>query len=229
MNREDDESPGQGMGRLLALSDGVFAFAITLLVVNLNVASGQSLDEVLRHIGFRAWAAALSFAIIGRYWLIHRKMFARIAHQDELLAVLNLVFLAAIVAMPFATELLAVPGERAVQVIVYASTIGAAGLTGTVIWAYAWTRERLVDPRLSAAADAPAVFASGLGGLVTMAICLVSIAVAAADPRAGELIWIAFLVPNRWTSRWLRPLGGWLLAISKRLHSRRLPQPGTAD
>jgi uncharacterized membrane protein len=221
MIREDDESPGQGMGRLLALSDGVFAFAITLLAVNLNVSVGESLTVLMRHLGFRAWAAALSFAIIGRFWTIHRRMFARIRHQDELLVVLNLVFLATIVAMPFATELLAIPGQKPIQIIIYASTIGSAALLGTVIWAYACTRPQMVNPQLFADPDGQTVIATGLSGLVTVAICLVSIVVAVAYPGVGELVWIAFLIPNRFSVALMRPVVRGLLSAKERLNSPR--------
>jgi len=218
--REDDEDPGQGTSRLLALSDGVFAVAITLLVFNLGVAPGQPLSDGLAHFGDRAWAAALSFAVIGRYWLIHRRIFARVRRHDDRLLVLNLVFLAAVVAMPFATELLAHPGRRPVQVITYAGLVGVAALLATAIWCYAFAA-RLTGDRLPAPRTA-AVIASGLpGGLVTALVCSVSVAVAGASPAAGELVWVALAVPSRWLAPRFLPLARRLAAADWRPRAQR--------
>lgn len=231
-SREDDEAPGQGMGRLLALTDGVFAFAITLLVLSLSVVPGQPLQVVLPHLAPRVWEAALSFAVIGRFWMIHRRLFTRIRHHDEVLIGLNFAFLATIVAMPFATQLLAHPGCQPVQVMVYAATIGAAALLSSVLCAYAWTKGRLVDPELPASPDGRAVLASGLRGLVAVVICVVSIALTAASPTAGELFWITFLLPNRWTIPWLRPVARRLLQADRRRpvpHDWLGSRPGNSD
>jgi hypothetical protein len=118
--------------------------------------------------------------------------------------------------MPFATQLLAHPGRQPIQVMVYSATIGAAALVSTALCTYAWTRSRLVDPRLSAFPDGLAALASGLGGLITVVICVVSIAIAPAYPTAGELIWLAFLLPNRWTIPWLHPVARRLLLTGQR-------------
>lgn len=218
---EADEVPGEGMGRLLTLSDGVFAIAITLLVLNLGVGSSQPLGTALGNLIPRLWAAGLSFVVIGRLWLNHRRIFAQIRRQDEMLLRLNLVFLAAIVAMPFATELLTHSGhEQPVQVMVYAGTLGAAALLGAVLWAYACAGGRLVDQRLVESPEGLAVVVSGLGGLPAAAVCLASIIVAAASPTAGEFVWIALAVPDRWSNPWLRRVAVWLVAARWRSAGR---------
>jgi uncharacterized membrane protein len=215
--REDDEDRGRDMSRLLALSDGVFAFALTLLVVNLSASPNQPLGVDLHNLGDRAWAAALSFAIIGRFWLIHRRMFARIRRSDEALARLNLAFLAAIVTMPFSAQLLAHPGRQPIQVIAYATTTGVAALLKTSLWGYAWIKDLLVKPRPGAFRGRPEAVAAGLTDLVTALLCLISVAVAPFSPFAGELIWVAFLIPNRCIIPWLRPVARRVLTISGRL------------
>jgi len=207
------------MGRLLTLSDGVFAVAITLLVFNLGVAPGRPLSAALVNLGDRAGAAALSFALIGRYW-IHRRIFARVRWHDDRLLVLNLVFLAAVVAMPSATELLAHPGDRPVQVMTYAGLVGIAALLATAIWCYAFAA-RLTGDRLPAP-EMAAVIASGLpGGLVTALVCSVSVAVAWASPAAGELVWLALAIPSRWLAPRLLPLGRRLAEADWRSRARR--------
>jgi uncharacterized membrane protein len=195
----------------------VFAFALTLLVVNLRASPDQPLGVDLRNLGDRAWAAALSFAIIGRFWLVHRRMFARIQPGDETLAKLNLAFLAAIVTIPFSAQLLAHPGRQPIQVIAYAVTTGAAALLKTSLWGYAWTRGLLVEPPPGALRGRAEAVAAGLTDLVTALLCLISVVVALFSPFAGELVWIAFLIPNSCIVPWLRPLARRLLTISGRL------------
>jgi uncharacterized membrane protein len=198
----------------------VFAVAITLLVFNLGVTPGRPLSTGLVHLGDRAWAAALSFALIGRYWMIHRRIFARLRRHDDRLLVLNLVFLAAVVAMPFATELLAHPGDRPVQVVTYAGLVGIAALLATAIWCYAFAA-RLTGDRPSAPETA-AVIASGLpGGVVTALVCSVSVAVAWASPAAGELAWVALAAPSRWLVPCFFPLARLLAAADWRPRARR--------
>jgi uncharacterized membrane protein len=214
---EADESLGGGMGRMLTLSDGIFAIAITLLVLNLGVDSSKPLGVALGSLIPRVWAAALSFAVIGRFWLIHRRMFTQIHRQDEMLLRLNLVFLAAIVAMPFATDLLTHPGQQPIQVMTYAATIGAAALLSAILWAYACVGGRLVDQRLMESPEGTAAVASGLRGLPAVAVCLVSVIVAAASPGAGEFVWIAFAVPGRWAVPWLRWVAARLISVRQRL------------
>jgi uncharacterized membrane protein len=184
------------------------------------VSPGQPLSAGLAHLGDRAWAAALSFALIGRYWMIHRRIFARVRRHDDRLLVLNLVFLAAVVAMPFATELLAHPGDRPIQVVTYAGLVGIAALLATAIWCYAFAA-RLTGDRLPAPETA-AVIASGLpGGLVTALVCSVSVAVAWASPAAGELVWVALAAPSRWLVPRFLPLAGRLAAADWRPRARR--------
>jgi uncharacterized membrane protein len=217
---EDDEGPGQGMSRLLALSDDVFAVAITLLVFNLGVAPGQPLAAGLAHFGDRAWAAALSFVLVGRFWMVHRRIFARVRLHDDRLLVLNLVFLAAIVTMPFATELLTHPGDRPVQVVTYAGLVGIAALLSTAIWCYAFAAH-LTGDRLPTSQTA-VVIASGLPGpLVTALVCLVSAAVAWVEPTAGELVWVALAVPSGWLAPRFLPLARRLAAADWRPRTRR--------
>jgi uncharacterized membrane protein len=189
---EDDEAPAEaGLGRLLAFSDGVFAIAITLLVLNLNVEGGETLGRALHGFGPKLWAAALSFAVIGRYWLAHHRTFSSIRRLDGGLLVLNLVFLATIVAMPFTTQLLADYGQEPVAVMAYAGSIGAAGTVLTILLAYAVAR-RLVASTLSTDVIAKRLVGTGFAA----AIFLGSIPVALVSPTAAELCWILVFWPG---------------------------------
>ncbi len=214
---QGDEKSGEGMGRLLALTDGVTAIAITLLVLNLTVNPAENLHLALRDQAPRFWGAALSFAVIGRYWLFHRSMFTRIERADELLAWLNLLFLAPIIAMPFSTELLTDYKDNSLSVMIYAGTVGAAALMGTVIWCYASIGGRLLHAGLMRSEDAPAIVANSLAGGTSAAVFfLISIPVALASPRAAELTWIGAAFPTRLLTPRLHGLAGRILSGGKK-------------
>jgi uncharacterized membrane protein len=96
-------------GRLEAFSDGVFAVAITLLVLNLHVPGPGhgSLAHQFAHL-WPAYAALLvSFFVIGVIWVHHHNVFKRVAIVDRPLMVLNLVLLLFVIVFPFPTATLA--------------------------------------------------------------------------------------------------------------------------
>ena len=97
---------GTDFRRIEAFSDGVIAIAITLLVLtflDVDIASKTSgeLQEVLLDLGPQLWAYALSFAVIGRFWLVHHRVLDVLARFDGVLVALNMVFLASVVLIPF--------------------------------------------------------------------------------------------------------------------------------
>lgn len=207
-----DEDPGQPLARLLTLSDGVFAIAITLLVLNLRVSATEPLSVSLRQLGRPLLGAALSFAVIGRVWLTHRWLFSWIRRQDEILLRLNLFFLAGVVAMPFATELLTHRGRMPIQTAAYGATVGATVLLSTIMWSYACAGARLVDLQLVSSPEGTSVVATGLVGLFTALPFFISIALAWINHTAAQLVWIGAALPSRSLIPRMEPLARWLLA-----------------
>jgi uncharacterized membrane protein len=117
--------------RIVAFSDGVFSIAITLLVLNLKIPQDLASGEV----GHALWeqreqffAYALSFAVIGRYWLVHHRFFSQVTAFDSRLIALNMLYLGWIVLIPFSSEVLGEHGGATAAVILY-----AANLTGVVL------------------------------------------------------------------------------------------------
>lgn len=96
------------LGRIVAFTDGVMAVAITLLVLNIDVPNvkrddlGAALVDLLPSLA----AYVFSFALVGRFWVVHHSLFERLRAFDATLMALNLLFLAAIALIPFATDLL---------------------------------------------------------------------------------------------------------------------------
>jgi hypothetical protein len=96
--------------RVLALSDGVFAIIMTLLVLDIRVphlAKGESLASALRGLGPSLTAFVISFIVAAMYWVGHRDLFGLVRRADRGLVWLNLVYLLPLCLMPFGAGLLA--------------------------------------------------------------------------------------------------------------------------
>ena len=137
--------------RVLFFTDAVFAIAITLLVVDLrvpaaveNLVARRELHEAIPSIiGF-----AISFAVIGIFWVGHHSLFRYIKAFDRRLILLNLLFLGVIAFLPYPTQLLSVTStKQTAAVVFYAACAGVAGLAEAAVWAYGtWPRAGLGPP-----------------------------------------------------------------------------------
>jgi uncharacterized membrane protein len=128
--REENEVE---FSRIVAFSDGVFAIAITLLVLNLDVPDnlhGADLTDALWDQRHNLAAYALSFAVIGRFWVVHHRLFGEIVAFDGKLIALNLFYLAWIVLIPFSSQVLGDHGGDTAALVVYAANMGAVTLIG---------------------------------------------------------------------------------------------------
>lgn len=144
--------------RVEAFSDGVFAIAITLLILNLKVPSGPE-----GHLGralVEQWptyaAFLLSFAFIGIMWVNHHRLFNHIRRSDNGLLFLNLLLLLGITVVPFPTALLAAhygTADRTVAAAVFNGTYVVLAIFFNVLWHHA-VRAGLLDAATHESADA---------------------------------------------------------------------------
>jgi TMEM175 potassium channel family protein len=173
--------------RIVAFSDGVFSIAITLLVLNLGVGryvSGGELADALWDQRENLLAYALSFAVIGRFWLVHHRFFSAVTAFDGRLISLNIFYLAWIVLIPFSSEVLGEHGGQTAAVVLY-----AANLTGVVLigmWMAADAR-RAGLTSIEPAAHVEQRYRS----LYIAAIFLASIPVAVVAPSIAPYMWLA--------------------------------------
>jgi uncharacterized membrane protein len=133
---EDSETPSErafDYARTVALSDGVFAIALTLLVFTITFPELQGVAR--RRLGHELenrlpelFSWALSFAVLGLLWLRHHAFFRDLRTIDTRVARLNLVYLALIAFLPYPTRLVGQYGNRPVSVVVYAATIVLIGV-----------------------------------------------------------------------------------------------------
>jgi uncharacterized membrane protein len=138
----------QGTGRLEAFSDGVFAIAATLLVLEIGVDTARGdLGAQLTHIWPSYLAYATTFLIIGIIWLNHHHCVSLMQRVDRTFLFVNLLLLLTVSFMPFPTRLVAQylqkPGEHD-AVIAYAVTMLLMACIYNVWWRYARTNRRLI-------------------------------------------------------------------------------------
>ena len=135
-----------GKGRMEAFSDGVFAIAITLLVLDFAIhPPGSALHQVL-HIWPAFVAYLVSFLTIGAAWLGHMALTDRLERTDSIFLRINLLLLLVVTFLPFPTglvgEALREPSSERVFVTMYGLTLLAIRLMGYALDEYA-DREHL--------------------------------------------------------------------------------------
>jgi uncharacterized membrane protein len=137
--------------RVLALSDGVFAIIVTLLVLEVHVpelTQGQSLNQALREVRPSLIAFMISFILAGIQWVGHRDLFALICRTDRGLVWLNILYLLPLCLLPFGASLLGRHEQEPVALRIYGLILVAIAVMRVVIWLYATNRPHLLWQRL---------------------------------------------------------------------------------
>jgi uncharacterized membrane protein len=177
--------------RLKTLADGVFAIVMTLLVLELSVPvfAGKSVNAELSHKLLEMWPEfliyALSFFILGIFWLIHHSLFSAVTHYDTTLVWLNITFLMFVSLIPFSTALTGKNGLTTVTAVVYGVNMLLLFNLGWSIWAFITGKRRLVDKDI----DPILVKGGNLMGLAYSLIMLPAIGISFLDPRISFLIY----------------------------------------
>jgi len=137
----------EGTGRLEAFSDGVFAIAATLLVLEFAVGSGRDLGHTLVHLWPAYLAYVTSFVTIGIIWMNHHHTVSLLGRIDRTMLFINNLLLLTIAFLPFPTKLVAdylrKDGEQA-AVLAYAATFVVMAVMHQVWWQYARRHRRLI-------------------------------------------------------------------------------------
>ncbi len=141
---------GQSVERLCALSDGIFAVAMTLLVLDLRVPAAEAVHSerdlwrVLAALGPRLLIFLMSVMTLGIFWVGQQTQLNHFARADRNLAWIHISFLCAVSLTPFSTSLLAEFIHYRTALLVYWFNIFLLGLTLYWSWSYA-TRGRLLS------------------------------------------------------------------------------------
>jgi uncharacterized membrane protein len=192
---ESARSQEKEVARVAAFSDGVFAIAITLLALQLDIPSGDGVDvwAALHSLWPSFLSFVISFAVIGAYWIAHHRLFSLVERYDRRLLWLNLLSLFFIVVMPFTTSLIGEHGSSNVAVVVYALSVAAAGFANTGMAAYALVGHRLCSDTV----DDKLAKLHIWRGLVIALTFLVSLALLPLGPSVVELSWMSLAITQR--------------------------------
>jgi uncharacterized membrane protein len=178
--------------RIVAFSDGVFSIAITLLVLNLDIdrsVPNGELAEALWDQRENLLAYAISFAVIGRFWLVHHRFFGEVTGFDGRLISLNLFYLSWIVLIPFSSEVLGEHGGQTAAVVLYSANLAGVILVGMLMSADA---RRAGLTSTDDATEREARFKS----IYIASVFLLSIPVAFLAPGVAPYLWLVlFLEP----------------------------------
>ena len=142
---------GLSKTRIEALSDGIFAFAMTLLILDVKIPSlepGQEaeLPRRLMEVAPRFLVYAMSFLIVGVNWVGHHAQLHYIRRTDRACLWSNLCYLMAISSLPFSAGLLGQYPRQPAAIVVYCGNLIAAGLLLFGQLRYAAGRGQLFDP-----------------------------------------------------------------------------------
>ena len=155
MSQGDVAEDGLGKGRMEAFSDGVFAIAITLLVLEIHVPQASNvrpsnLPGHLRALLPQFLSYALSFVIVGVYWVAHHLMMDALRRADRMLLWLNILFLGCITLIPVSADLLGQFRTSPVAVAVYGANLVLASSSLLLWWGYAVHGRRLLAEGIQA-------------------------------------------------------------------------------
>jgi uncharacterized membrane protein len=134
---------GQSLERLAALSDGIFAVAMTLLVLDIHAPAAHSIHsendlwQALLALAPRMLVYLMSFLTLGIFWIGQQTQFNQLEKSDRDLTWIHIAFLAFVSVMPFSTSLLAEFIEFRLALLLYWANILLLGLILYVSWRYA--------------------------------------------------------------------------------------------
>jgi uncharacterized membrane protein len=206
--QEAQASPerGRGLGRVEAFSDGVFAFAATLLALGIRIPRPADADASagLQQLLVDQWpsyvAFALSFVNVGIVWANHHLMFSYFVRTDRTVVSLNLVLLMLVAFLPVPTAVLGTwfisDRDRPLAVLLYGALFVVFGIVHNVLWRYAAYGSGVTSRHLTPKERRRLTLAWAAGPIL-YAVCL---ALAFVDPRlsiAGyALIAVLYFLPT---------------------------------
>jgi uncharacterized membrane protein len=181
--------------RIEALTDGVFAIAMTLLVLNFEVPNplegkgAFELHNTLKQLWPNFLHYVMSFLLLSIFWIKNHQQYHFIKRSDQRLLWLNLASLLFVCLIPFTTSLVSDYGDMPIAAVIFEANLLAAGMIFYLQWSYATKDKHLVDANL----DGRVIAIYRNSSLVTPVISVAAIAVSIFHPRIGTGLY--FLIP----------------------------------
>ncbi len=191
------------LDRLRALGDGIFAFAMTVLVLDVRLPAGAgaltgaSLLDALHALLPAVAACVLSFLALCMYWIAHHNTFLVVARTNRPFVALTMLFLLCVAFVPFAASVLARAPRLPLAIVLYGAALTATSLVLLALVQYALGQGRLAQasPRLEALRKAALRRV-----LAPIGVYLASMALAAWQPLLSVLVYLllplVYLLPS---------------------------------
>jgi uncharacterized membrane protein len=144
-----------GKNRIEALSDGIFAIVMTLLVLELHVpelpasASNVEVLPALLKLGPKFLSYAASFLCLGVFWVGHHHMYHAIRRSDRVLLWLNLLFFLTVSLLPFSTSFLNAFRQTQVAPLFFGLNVITIGWALLLQWVYASSQPGMIAPQVT--------------------------------------------------------------------------------
>ena len=174
--------------RVLALSDGVIAIVITLLVLEIHVpelTGGQDLAEALREIRPSLTGFVISFIVTAIAWAGHRDLFALIRRTDRTLVWLNILYLFPLCLLPFGAALISRYDREPVALRLFGLLLVLIAITRLIIWLYATNRRHLLYEPISRRTKTAVVLIVG----VQIVLYVLAVLISESAPVASLVIY----------------------------------------
>jgi uncharacterized membrane protein len=195
-SREQRAESSRELERILFFSDAVFAIAITLLVLNIEVPDipqglvAQELPGQLLALWPKYFSYVISFLVILIFWISHHTIFSTIRGYDRPLIWLNSLFLMFVAFLPFPTALLGEYGSQQLVVVIYAGSVAITRLVLSVAWWYAYDKPHLMRSSM----ELGTARAFHIRALYLPLVFLLSIGISFFSVSAAVYSWVLLLV-----------------------------------
>jgi uncharacterized membrane protein len=190
---QEADSQYSWLSRLIAFSDNIFAFAITLLILIFPFQAlprGPFFTQLLT-LKDSFLAYFVSFYTVGLFWLAHHRYFRYIIKSDTGLFLINLVLLLFIAILPFPTYLLGADGFSSIVAAFYAGMLALMNVLYLLLWWYASSRHRLISPTF----EQDVITSERLRRLLQLSMFIISIGLALINSFLAMAVWIAVGLP----------------------------------
>jgi uncharacterized membrane protein len=182
--------------RIVALTDGVYAIVMTILVLELSVpiVMDTAVNKELSHGLLEMWSEfliyGLSFFVLGVFWLMHHFIFDSIKQYDPALSWINIFFLMCTGLIPFSTALFGAYGAERITALIYGINIffGFLGLWG--LWLYATVGNRLVNSDV----DQSMKKGGNMMAITYLTIILIALGISFINPLISFILYFLIVV-----------------------------------
>lgn len=201
--RSEFDTRGLSKNRIEALADGIFAVAMTLLVLDIKspeqrwFGTNSVLIDYLLQLEHSFAMYAISFFVLGIFWIGHHVLFHFVRQMDRRLLWLNLAFLLLVTLVPFSTDLIGDHGHLILPVFVYGGNLIALGVMLVAHLNYLAAHPHLAAPDLTPRIANQMRREVRLFALVPV----ISIATSFYSPRLGMYLYLLLVIPTFGPSR----------------------------